>query len=323
VRALAFSPGGESLLSGSEDHTARLARADGSGEQHLEHQDTVRAVAFSADGRFLLTGSHDQTARLWEARTGRVVGVLRGHGAAVKRVTFSPDGRLVATAAIVPHGDRFGWISMVLVAEAWRRRGLARWMLDRCIATLRTDGRVPVLDATPDGREVYRRLGFDDGPVIERFESIESPSARVETDSSIRRLDIGDLDAISALDTPAFGADRKPILAHLANRLPDAAHVAWRGGRLTGFVLARDGSRATQIGPLVAVDAPTAIALFDAARRAVTAPMFIDTLPQPPFRAHIAASGFTLQRKLTCMALGGSVPGDERLLFAAAGPELG
>ena len=33
-------------------------------------------------------------------------------------------GRIVATTATLPYGDRFAWISMVLVAGAYRRRGL-------------------------------------------------------------------------------------------------------------------------------------------------------------------------------------------------------
>ncbi len=36
----------------------------------LQHEDDVTAVAFSPDGKTVLTGSHDHTARLWDARTG-------------------------------------------------------------------------------------------------------------------------------------------------------------------------------------------------------------------------------------------------------------
>src|SRR5205814_2429167 len=71
------------------------------------------------------------------------------------------DKRVVATAATLPYGQ-FGWISMVLVAGDRRRRQLGTQLLKRCIDTLRTQGCVPVLDATPAGRPLYRVLGFEE-----------------------------------------------------------------------------------------------------------------------------------------------------------------
>src|SRR5437764_12005774 len=67
----------------------------------------------------------------------------------------APDGRIVATTATLPYGDRFAWISMVLVAAAWRRRGLATRLMRRAPDDLAAARRVPVLDATPDGRAGY------------------------------------------------------------------------------------------------------------------------------------------------------------------------
>ncbi|MEQ9811264.1 MAG: GNAT family N-acetyltransferase, partial [Azospirillaceae bacterium] len=72
------------------------------------------------------------------------------------------EGRLVASAASLPHGPRLAWISMVLVTDDWRRRGLATRLMTRAIETVEASGRVPGLDATPAGREVYRPLGFEE-----------------------------------------------------------------------------------------------------------------------------------------------------------------
>ena len=36
----------------------------------MVHQDSVSAVAFSPDGKTILTGSLDKTARLWNAADG-------------------------------------------------------------------------------------------------------------------------------------------------------------------------------------------------------------------------------------------------------------
>ena len=71
-------------------------------------------------------------------------------------------GRIVATTATLPYGGRFAWISMVLVAGDHRRRGLATQLMRRATDDLVSRGLVPALDATPDGRAVYRALGFED-----------------------------------------------------------------------------------------------------------------------------------------------------------------
>ena len=99
VGAVAFSPDGKLILTGSYDGTARLwematGRPLGS---LLRHQHTVAAVAFSPDGRTVLTGSFDQSARLWEVAAARrpVVRAPGLHPAGV----FSPDGQTIVTAS--------------------------------------------------------------------------------------------------------------------------------------------------------------------------------------------------------------------------------
>ena len=69
-------------------------------------------------------------------------------------------GRVVATSLALPYPPAFGWVSMVLVHEPYRRRGLATRLVERAMAVLRGDGLLPVLDATPAGAEVYGRMGF-------------------------------------------------------------------------------------------------------------------------------------------------------------------
>jgi WD40 repeat protein/serine/threonine protein kinase len=62
------------------------------------HTDWVLALAFSPDGRRLATGSADQTVRLWDLSTGQEVLTLRRHEGNVHALAFSPDGYRLASA---------------------------------------------------------------------------------------------------------------------------------------------------------------------------------------------------------------------------------
>jgi eukaryotic-like serine/threonine-protein kinase len=64
------------------------------------HTQMVQALACSPDGRRLATGSLDFTIKLWDTTTGEEVFTLRGHTAGVLRVAFSPDGRRFASGSI-------------------------------------------------------------------------------------------------------------------------------------------------------------------------------------------------------------------------------
>ena len=116
------------------------------------------------------------------------------------------------------------------------------------------------------------------------------------------------------------------MLRNLAARQPKAALVAERNGQVAGFVLAREGREAMQVGPLVARDEGTARELLAAALGAVPAPVYVDIADHAgPLQAWALEQGFTVQRPFTRMALGprGYAPGEAALVFCPAGPELG
>ena len=64
------------------------------------HSDSVLAVAFSPDGKQVASGSMDETIKLWDAATGEVQRTLSGHSDSVLAVAFSPDGKQVASGSM-------------------------------------------------------------------------------------------------------------------------------------------------------------------------------------------------------------------------------
>jgi len=102
VSAVAFSPDGRWVVSGSEDGTALVwEAATGVEVARMTHERYVRfavtAIAFSPDGRWVVSGSWDKTARVWEAATGAEVARMT-HEESVGSVAFSPDGRWVVSS---------------------------------------------------------------------------------------------------------------------------------------------------------------------------------------------------------------------------------
>ncbi len=102
LRAAVFSPDRTRVATSSEDGTARVWRADGSGQPLIlrGHENQLTALEISPDGTLVLTASLDGTARLWRVDDPAQVTVLRGHGGSVRAATFSPDGTLVLTASV-------------------------------------------------------------------------------------------------------------------------------------------------------------------------------------------------------------------------------
>src|ERR1700733_1526261 len=68
VNAVAISPDGSLVVSGSDDETIRFwnaATGAAIGEPLTGHSDRIRAVAFSPDGTRVVSGSYDETVRVW------------------------------------------------------------------------------------------------------------------------------------------------------------------------------------------------------------------------------------------------------------------
>lgn len=234
------------------------------------------------------------------------------------------DGRVIATAAWIPYGA-CAWISMVLVAGTHRRRGLATRLLRRCIADVTAAKLVPVLDATPAGRTVYRPLGFTEAWGFARLmaerRAVTPPAACV----AIEPITDAAWPALCAYDAVVFGNDRSAALARLRGRLPPAELLARRDGRIVGALLGRDGRTASHLGPLVADDDTVAQALLARALSQIDGPIYVDVADaKGGVCAFLDAAGFTAQRPFTRMLLGRQESFDDvARTYAVIGPEFG
>ena len=93
VLAVAFSPDGKILASGSRDHKIQLWDVQtGSVLRTLDqHIADVYDVVFSRGGELLASGGGDKVIKLWNPRTGEVIRTLEGHRDIVRSAAFSPD----------------------------------------------------------------------------------------------------------------------------------------------------------------------------------------------------------------------------------------
>jgi eukaryotic-like serine/threonine-protein kinase len=101
IDCVGFSPDGQRIVTGSQNHTASVWDASNGREliRLKGHNEGLLSVAFSPDGLRILTGSADHTAKLWEAANGRELLTLKGHTGPINCASFSPDGQRIVTGS--------------------------------------------------------------------------------------------------------------------------------------------------------------------------------------------------------------------------------
>jgi WD40 repeat protein len=100
IYAVAFSPNGAQVLSGSRDKTLKLWDT-ASGHMirtFVGHSEPIVSVAFSPDGARVLSGGDDKTMKLWDVQTGQLLHSFM-HSGWVVSVAFSPDGKRVLSGS--------------------------------------------------------------------------------------------------------------------------------------------------------------------------------------------------------------------------------
>jgi GNAT superfamily N-acetyltransferase len=227
--------------------------------------------------------------------------------------TRDRKGALVATAALLPYTETDAWISMVLVTESWRRRGLATRLVDTCLNTATKLGLTTWLDATPAGAAVYGPLGFT--PTIQ-LRRLRLANALRAGDAP---LPAGKLDEFITCDISAMGIDRRELLRELSGR---AGSRLFSSG--DAMALVRDGRTARHIGPVFADTPAHALAMVQDIAARESGPILIDAVAtQAAFLDGLTANGWTIERPFQRMRFGRANRQADELPFAVAGPEFG
>ena len=232
------------------------------------------------------------------------------------------DGRLVGTTTTTTYGTDLGWIGMVLVDPQERRQGIATQLMNVAINYLKDRVAIVKLDATAEGKPVYEKFGFQVESVLERW-SGASNARNAESPHVLNHNAIRDL---LALDRLAFDADRSKLLEKLIDDayIP-AVLLRAADNTLSGYALARRGTNADYVGPVVAKAPQYVESLLDQVLSELPGGrVYIDFNTECGTSTSVLSDrGFVKERELIRMSTGARAAKTPPFVIAIAGPETG
>jgi hypothetical protein len=217
---------------------------------------------------------------------------------------------------------------MVLVDPNARRKGVGKTLMNKTIEVALPKGAIR-LDATAEGFELYKTLGFQtEYELVRLIKSSTATPIKQNIHASEAGIPIGkdELETITRLDIPIFGANRSGILRCMYERNPEYGFCRKENGSIRAYCLGRSGSQYEHVGPIIAEGSGYAADILASVMEPLgSKDVVIDvSADKADWIAVLEESGFTKQRSFTRMCLGTlHHPGITEKQFAIGGPEIG
>jgi GNAT superfamily N-acetyltransferase len=245
------------------------------------------------------------------------------HGCFVAEV----NDKVCGTVTTIVFENRFAWVGMVLVDPEFRSRGIGTALLERGVQYL-DDLKISTikLDATPQGKPLYEKLGFVSEYEIERWTLQRAFPAGVRAPDWTALLASKLSPEILEIDREVFGADRSSLLKSLHTEAPGFTIFAWAQGFIQGYALGRRGAFADHLGPWMARTSGAGQQLLETfLSRSSRQTLIVDYIKANQIAAELLERfGFSYARALTRMYRGiNRFPGQPDMLCAILGPEFG
>ncbi len=238
------------------------------------------------------------------------------------------DGKVVGTATTIHYESRFAWIGMVLVDPEFRKQGIGTELLKKAIEYLDDSNiRIMKLDATPQGKPIYTKLGFVEEYEIERW-ILKRPPGAIPTTSQSTYTPLNEVrrERIMRLDKELFGADRSFLLRALCEEAPEFAMGVWEDELIQGYAFERRGLFADHLGPWMARTRAAAENLLQSfLAKSSRETLIVDCMKSNSIAVELlGAYGFAPARPLTRMVRGpNAYAGRPESFCAILGPEFG
>ncbi|MEW6491876.1 MAG: AAA-like domain-containing protein [Cyanobacteriota bacterium] len=177
VYSMSFSPNGHCLATGGgADGTVRLWNLSGYElAQWQSHRGTVYCISFHPNGQQIATAGEDSKAILWDLSGRQLAQWQSPRNSVYSTVSFSPDGRYLATAGT-------GGL------QIWRIRGLDEllasgcdWLRDYCVTH-------PEAQEKLEGRHNKKKSSFDEEILSDRTATLEGQTTLLTHPNQVQTI---------------------------------------------------------------------------------------------------------------------------------------